>query len=74
MIKKPMDDTWLIWSNEHGAWWGWNHRGYVEKREDAGRYTLDEAHKICHGANQFRGSKMPNEVMVPEYPLSSCNE
>ena len=36
----------LIWSHEHGGWWGPNHRGYVQRAEDAGRYSLEEAANI----------------------------
>ncbi|MBB1630260.1 Lar family restriction alleviation protein [Cupriavidus sp. UME77] len=28
-------------------WWGKNHRGYVSRLNEAGRYTLDEASRIC---------------------------
>ena len=54
-----MNDTQLIWSYEHDAWWAPNERGYVRDVESAGRYTPEHAAKICARA-------FPNEVMVPE--------
>ena len=38
-------DEYLIWSHEHGGWWAPGRMGYVEKAEDAGRYTYGE---VCH--------------------------
>ena len=37
----------VIWSFEHMRWWGPNFRGYVERIEDAGRYSLEEAAGPC---------------------------
>lgn len=56
---------WLIWSNEHGAWWGPGHRGYVTKRSEAGRYTYDTALQIVAGANaHLPDDAEPYEAMV----------
>ena len=43
--------NYLIWSNEHNSWWMPNSSGYTQKAQYAGRYTLEEAIKICNGAN-----------------------
>jgi hypothetical protein len=40
----------LIWSNEHRAWWGPGERGYVRKISAAGRYSREHAIGICHRA------------------------
>lgn len=57
----------LIWSNEHNAWWARNHNGYVESRNQAGRYSFEEAEKICLQANiAKRDGDRPDEAMVPE--------
>lgn len=48
--------TWLVWSNEHCAWWGPNRSNYYTSIESAGRYSLEEAMRIC----RFR-SQTPNE-------------
>ena len=54
----------LVWSIEHGKWWGVEHSGYTTKREKAGRYTLEDAAEICRGANQDRDT--PDEAIVPD--------
>lgn len=51
---------WLVWSNEHGAWWkpyGW---GYTRELSEAGRYTKERADLICQQANYNR----INEVAI----------
>lgn len=53
----------LIWSEEHRGWWGPDHRGYVQSRKAAGRYTLDEAIDIVKGANRMKAD-VPNEGIV----------
>ena len=39
----PGARSWLVWSNEHEAWWGPNNCGYYADVDGAGRYTLAEA-------------------------------
>lgn len=46
-----MQDNWIIWSNEHDAWWRANHNGYTSLQADAGVYSYEEAVSICAGAN-----------------------
>jgi hypothetical protein len=64
-------DAWLIWSNEHDAWWKPDSRGYTKLARDAGRYCFDDALEICIGScddndwTENRSSQTPNEVMVP---------
>lgn len=41
-----MAHLYLIWSHEHGAWWGPNGNGYVNDLRAAGRYTFAEAAEI----------------------------
>lgn len=56
----------VVWSNEHKCWWGANHAGYVSRLADAGRYSRDEALKICvnaRGGRQFNSN--PTEVPLP---------
>lgn len=56
---------WLIWSNEHKAWWCDGERGYTQSREKAGRYTQGMAADIVAGANKFLGDgDEPNETMI----------
>lgn len=60
------DEKWVIWSIEHGAWWGPNHRGYVYVYDQAGEYTYDEALKIVQGANRVITND-PHEAMIKKY-------
>lgn len=65
-FKAPL---WLVWSNEHEAWWGPNRCGYTQKMNDAGRYTFAEAVQIC----SVRSIRMcvPDEVCVPSPELEA---
>src|SRR4051812_5202005 len=57
----------LIWSNEHQAWWMPNHSGYTTISERAGRYTKAQAEQICNGANYgWDEERNPNELPVDE--------
>ena len=40
------DNTFLIWSNQHGAWWRPLRRGYTQIIDEAGRYSAAEAEAI----------------------------
>jgi predicted RNase H-like nuclease (RuvC/YqgF family) len=55
-------ELYLIWSNEHSAWWGPGQLGYVTDPARAGRYTLQQAKEICFEANRY--AKEPQERMV----------
>lgn len=46
-----MAERYLIWSNEHKAWWGPNSQGYTTCMQRAGRYSREAAISICNGAN-----------------------
>jgi hypothetical protein len=62
--QKP---EWLIWSNEHLAYWKPNRCGYTKFAEEAGIYTFNEAEEICNKANEFLHTDNPkilNEFMV----------
>jgi hypothetical protein len=59
-------DVYLIWSNEHGLWWGRGSCGYVQSFADAGRYSRVEALKIC--ANEIPGTAA-RLGMLPELPV-----
>lgn len=66
-VVDPDPKEWLIWSNEHEAWWRPNHRGYTCIIEEAGRYSKAEADSIVANANACtphrRGTKT-NEMAV----------
>ena len=62
---------WLIWRNEHGAWWRPGSMGYTRILSKAGRYTHKEASEIVDNANRYqREGEIPNEAMLlsPEAP------
>ena len=69
-----MPEEYLIWSNEHSAWWRPNRCGYTCVIGQAGRYSKQEARQICTRANAFidEGAD-PHEVAVPapiELPMT----
>ncbi len=45
-----MDDTYLIWSNEHAGWWRAGEAGYSPALKKAGHYTRERAIEICKRA------------------------
>lgn len=49
--KKP-DQKYLVWSEEHGAWWVAGKMGYTRYIEQAGRYSFKEATEIEAEANR----------------------
>jgi len=60
-----MDDEYLIWSNEGGCWWKANSCGYTGATEQAGRYTREEALKICcFGRDGWKRAGQPPEIPV----------
>jgi hypothetical protein len=59
------DAKYLIWSNEHRAWWRPSHAGYTCLIEGAGRYSRAEAERICQNANEYlQPGAMRHEVLV----------
>lgn len=60
-----MEGYYLIWSNEHRAWWRPDRCGYTTHTEAAGRYSRKDAIAICADA---RGGWRPGEV-PPEVPV-----
>lgn len=62
-----MSEAYLIWSNEHRAWWGPDECGYVRRLGDAGRYSRADALIICRtGLDIARGIGMFAELPVRE--------
>lgn len=55
---------WLVWSNEHRAWWRAKSQGYTVHRTAAGLYTRDEAIAICRGAYVRGHGHKPSEIPV----------
>lgn len=44
--------NWVVWSNEHDAWWGPNHCGYYQSLLGAGLYTETEAKAIASHSSE----------------------
>lgn len=62
-----METKYLIWSEEHGAWWRERRNGYTRSIERAGRYDKSDAEQIVKDAN--RSAITPaafNEVAMPD--------
>ena len=57
----------LIWSHERRGWWKPKQSGYTSQVIEAGRYSLEQAEKICADANSGRIEE-PFESFVPETP------
>ncbi|NOW44079.1 hypothetical protein FHW96_000206 [Novosphingobium sp. SG751A] len=68
-VIDPRDaQKYLVWSNEHAAWWGKDRRGYTRIIANAGRYSRDEALKIAgtrDGGWHVRKDN-PDEIAIPE--------
>lgn len=63
----------LIWSNEHRAWWRPEAQGYSTLISAAGRYDQEEAIEICRNANRFiKQGELPNEIPVLEADAREC--
>jgi hypothetical protein len=59
---------WLVWSNEHAAWWGPNGCHYFADISSAGRYTLEKAIEISGrrcGSQKTRETGNPGEMIQP---------
>lgn len=61
---------WMVWSNEHQAWWPKSRCGYVRDEKQAGRFVLDEALEICKNAEPGARKGIPNEIPVPAPELA----
>lgn len=66
-----MEEMYLVWSNEHGAWWRANAAGYTMHISRAGRYTREEAIKHCRGRDQEPGKPLP-ELPIRESDVLRC--
>lgn len=64
-----MKTYYVIWSEEHGAWWLPAKMGYTRSLIQAGRYSESEAGKIVENANKYLEQKPDvffNEVKFPD--------
>ena len=59
-------DLYLVWSHEHGAWWGPDGCGYMRGLSNAGRYSHAEALHICTRAMPGTSRQLG---ALPELPV-----
>ena len=64
-------ERYLIWSNEHMAWWAPGRHGYVRRLSEAGRYTRGAALDIC--ANAILGGTADRLGLLPELPVREAD-
>lgn len=59
-------EVYLVWSNEHRAWWRPNRMGYTNSTKAAGRYSRQEALEISRwGRDGWR----QHDVLPDELPI-----
>jgi len=71
-----MPQNFVIWSEEHGAWWGSDETNfnYTRSLVKARRYPQVEAYRIADDANRFLPESEPlREVPIPD-PLPAYDE
>jgi hypothetical protein len=54
----------IIWSEEHLAWWRPAKSGYTRSLIDAGCYSKNEAEEIVANANKFLPPEQFNEIAI----------
>lgn len=60
-------ERYVIWSNEHAAYWGPGSCGYTRSLKEAGRYSRQHAVQVCFDARGgWNGSGPPPEIPVRE--------
>jgi hypothetical protein len=63
----------LVWSNEHRAWWGPKRCGYTIHLAQAGRYSREEALSIARNARDgWREGAPPPEIAVRADDAEHC--
>lgn len=65
--------SYLIWSNEHRAWWRPDSQGYTVNMGGAGRYSREDALRICALGRDGWGARTgPSEIPVVEADALAC--
>ena len=65
--------NYLIWSNEHRAWWRPESRGYTVHVDEAGIYDRNKALSICAKARDgWEGHIIPSEIPVRQVDVIDC--
>lgn len=60
------EEEYLVWSNEHKAWWRPNNAGYTKSSKAAGRYTRAEALDISRRARNgwIKHDSTPDDLPI----------
>lgn len=69
LAAKPADEgLYLVWSNQHRAWWRPKSAGYTDDVKRAGRYSRAEAISISFRGRDGWGSPkdIPDELAIAE--------
>jgi hypothetical protein len=73
------EPKYLIWSEEHGAWWRPGSAGYTHFMTEAGRYIkahaeliVADANYVIHPSSGFLPDRKFNEIAIPD-PLYKKN-
>jgi hypothetical protein len=66
-------NEYLIWSNEHRAWWRSDSKGYTLHVDTAGRYSRAEAIKISsHAHRGWQAGRVPDKIPVLAADALEC--
>lgn len=57
---------WVVWSEEHSAWWAPGEHGYTNSLRRAGRYSEARAKAIAADANRYLKPDDLHEVALPD--------
>jgi len=69
--QKNTDERFIVWSNEHRAFWREGFAGYTSDVRQAGVYSRDQAVGIAEKAapgsylDHLDGTFVPNETLLP---------
>ena len=67
VLEEEGKTPYLIWSNEHGAWWRPSQWGYTRDVTAAGRYPRAVAMQVCATARAgWLPGMTPPEIAIPE--------
>lgn len=72
LAAKPAEDgPYLVWSNQHRAWWHPNSAGYTTHVHAAGRYSREEAMSISSTSRDGwrHPEDVPEELAIAERDL-----
>lgn len=62
----------MIWSNEHRAWWGPNNIGYTTNLSKAGVYSAEAAMRICeHATHDWHCEPVEVPVRIDDLPKAA---